>query len=50
MGLKGLETRHIELQHIQNLALNEVNKNKSEFYKIWTEESSLGRKLCLCLY
>ena len=34
MGLKGLETRQIELQHIQNLSLNEINRNYGGIYKI----------------
>ena len=49
MGPKRLKTRHIELQHIQNLALNEVNRNKTEFLKIRAEESSFRQKILFVL-
>ena len=34
MGLKDLKTRHITLQHIQKLGLNELNRNYDVIYKI----------------
>ena len=33
MGLKGLESRQIALQHIQNLGPKELNRNYGRFYK-----------------
>ena len=33
MGPKNLKTRHITLQYIQNLGLNELNKNYGLIYK-----------------
>ena len=33
MGLKNLKTRHITILHIQNLGLNELNRNYGLIYK-----------------
>ena len=44
-----MKTRHIELQHIQNSALNEVNRNKTEFLKIRAEESNFRQKILFVL-
>ena len=49
MGLKMLKTRHIELQHIQNSALNEVRRNITEFLKIRAEEGSFRQKFLFVL-
>ena len=38
---KNLKTRHITLQHIQNLGLNELNRNYGLIYKIG---QNLGHK------
>ena len=41
MGQKNLKTRNITLQHIQNLGLNELNRNYGIIYKT---EQNLGHK------